>query len=180
MIFATLAVTAIFCLRTSLAAIALGKAQEHPNHPGQCYDPSTNVIKTVGAKWPMKNGCGSVMCEKMGNFLYFSYSTCPSVDAASPCTIVQGDHHDSYPLCCPRVECPTEDNEVEDQVMMASHPAEIATYDVVLDDNEDDYFQNYFDRAGFSNVFPLWRDIRQNEKLGIDDEEKPYLFSPRK
>ena len=83
-----------------------------------------------------------VQCRKL-HFLTHNFLAhrCPSVDAASPCTIVQGDHHDSYPLCCPRVECPTEDNEVEDQVMMASHPAEIATYDVVLDDNEDDYFQ---------------------------------------
>ena len=45
------------------------------DHPGQCYDPLTNVIKGIGAKWPMKNGCGRVMCEKMGNALYFSYAT---------------------------------------------------------------------------------------------------------
>ena len=45
------------------------------DYPGQCYDPSTNVAKTVGAMWPMKDGCGRVMCEEMGNSMYLSYST---------------------------------------------------------------------------------------------------------
>jgi len=175
------------CFRSTLAAVALGRAQEHPNHPGQCYDPLTNVIKGIGAKWPMKNGCGRVMCEKMGNALYFSYATCPSVDAAPPCTVVEGNPQIAYPDCCPRVECPSEneinfdDNIDPDQVMMASHPAQVATYDVTLD-YDDNYgnFQNYFDNSGFSNVFPLWRDIRGNQKLGIDDEERPNIYSPRK
>ena len=44
-------------------------------------------------------------------------------------------------------------------------------------------FQDYYDGkddSGFSNVFPLWRDFGRESSLGIDDEEKPNLFSPKK
>ena len=44
-------------------------------------------------------------------------------------------------------------------------------------------FQDYYDEkddSGFSNVFPLWRDFGRESSLGIDDEEKPNLFSPKK
>merc|ERR1739848_181029 len=80
MIVGTFAIFFILCVNIgTLAAVALGKAQEHPNNPGKCYDPLTNVSKNVGAKWPLKNGCGRIMCEKLGNSLYLSYSTCPSI-----------------------------------------------------------------------------------------------------
>ena len=44
-------------------------------------------------------------------------------------------------------------------------------------------FQDYYDEkddSGFSNVFPLWRDFGRESSLGIDDEEKPNLFCPKK
>lgn len=59
----------------------------------------------------------------------YHHTRCPSVGAAAPCTIVSGDLRAPYPHCCPRVECPSQENEIEsnedDQVMMAS-------YDVTL------------------------------------------------
>jgi len=138
------------------AAVALGEAQQHPDHPGQCYDVSTNEYKNVGDQWPMANGCGRIMCEKWGATLYFSYSTCPSVAATSPCVIMSGTSGSSYPHCCPRVECPTEKNEIDQLMAGDSHrlnEEEWPTYDATLDENDHDQM----DEDGFSNVFPLWR-----------------------
>jgi len=175
MIVATVVISLLLmCVnRGTLAAVALGKAHEHPNHPGQCYDPSTNIVNTVGTMWPMKDGCGRVMCEKMGNSMYLSYSTCPYVSGPPSCTTVSGDHQAPYPNCCPRVECPSENTVNDDQLMLATKPGLFASYDVTL--NDEDYSD-----AGFSDVFPLWRDIRDGENVGIDDEEKPKVFIPKK
>merc|ERR1712156_1230832 len=155
MIVATVAISLLLlCVnRGTLAAVALGKAYEHPNYPGQCYDPFTNVAKTVGAMWPMKDGCGRVMCEEMGNSMYLSYPTCPYVSGPPSCNIVQGDY----------------------QLMLAAKSGLFATYDVTL--NDEDYSNS---DSGFSDVFPLWRDIRDGENVGIDDEERPKRFIPKK
>jgi len=152
------------------------ESNSHPkDYPGQCYDPSTNVAKTVGAMWPMKDGCGRVMCEEMGNSMYLSYSTCPYVSGPPSCNIVQGDYQAPYPSCCPRVECPSENTVNDDQLMLAAKPGLFATYDVTL--NDEDYSNS---DSGFSDVFPLWRDIRDGENVGIDDEERPKRFIPKK
>merc|ERR1711992_429336 len=92
------------------------------NYPGQCYDPSTNVAKTVGAMWPMKDGCGRVMCEKFGNSMYLSYSTCPYVSGPPSCHVVPGDYQAPYPSCCPRVECPSENTVNDDQILLPAKP----------------------------------------------------------
>jgi len=183
-ITAVFAIFFILCVnRSALAAVALGKAQEHPNNPGKCYDPLTNVSKNVGAKWPLKNGCGRIMCEKLGNSLYLSYSTCPSIAGGvePSCRVVSGDNKAPFPDCCPRIKCPsvidlTEKNLSENEINTDGQPEIIATYDVTL--NDQDYSDNY--DTGFSDVFPLWRDIRDSSNVGIDDEEKPDFFSPRK
>jgi len=187
MIFTTLAISLIMCAnRVTLAAVALGKAQEHPNHPGHCYDPSSKVPKTVGEKWPLKNECGRIMCEEIGNSLYLSYSTCPSIGLGDPsCIIVSGDHQSPYPNCCPTIQCPSENILNDDQLMMATQPETIATYDVAIDDQDySDSFEDYSDSfdAMFSDVFPLWRDdIGEDSNLQINDEEnRPKLFIPRK
>ena len=86
---------------------------------------------------------------------------CPSVDAAPPCTVVEGNPQIAYPDCCPRVECPSEneinfdDNIDPDQVMMASHPAQVATYDVTLD--YDDNYGNFQVRFLFFDIFFIRR-----------------------
>jgi len=140
-----------------MAAVAFGAAEQNPDYPGQCYDSSTNKAHSVGSEWPMKNACGRVRCEKYGTALYFSYASCPAIDVAPPCRIV-ADQNGPYPACCPRVECPPLNvniNEIpDDQIAMGS-------YDVTLEeDNQDSTFeQNYEDEDGFSNVFPLWRDF---------------------
>ena len=105
------------------------------------------------------------------HFLTHSYFRCPSVGSATgpDCVIVPGNHEAAYPHCCPRIHCATETNEVDypDQLMMAN-------YDATLNN---DAATDYYDDMGFSNVFPLWRDFRAD--VGINDEEKPRLFSPK-
>ena len=66
---------------------------------------------------------------------------CPAIDVAPPCRIV-ADQNGPYPACCPRVECPQLNvniNEIpDDQIAMGS-------YDVTLEDNQVSvlFFQNW-------------------------------------
>ena len=56
---------------------------------------------------------------------------CPAIDVAPPCRIV-ADQNGPYPACCPRVECPPLNvniNEIpDDQIAMGS-------YDVTLEED---------------------------------------------
>jgi len=171
--------------KLSFAAVALGKAEVHPDHPRQCFDVPSQKYYAIGTQWQMTDTCGVVSCDQMGiDALYLSYTTCPSISVGSPC-ILEEDANAPFPECCPRMKCPTfenlpdELNEIDhdDQMMMSSDDEPmIVSYDSTLD-------QDYYDEkddSGFSNVFPLWRDFGRESSLGIDDEEKPNLFSPKK
>lgn len=178
-------VTFMICQRTAFAAVALGKAEVHADHPRQCFDVPSKKYYAIGSQWQMTDTCGVVSCEQMGkDALYLSYSTCPSISVGAPCFLDE-DVSAPYPGCCPRMKCPTfenvpdELNEIEhdDQLMMADdqHPM-IVSYDATMGQ---DYYDGK-DDSGFSNVFPLWRDFGRESSLGIDDEEQPNIFSPRK
>ncbi len=54
---------------------------------------------------------------------------------------MSGTSGSSYPHCCPRVECPTEKNEIDQLMAGDSHrlnEEEWPTYDATLDENDHD------------------------------------------
>jgi len=175
----------LFCYNYEIirAAVAFGKAEQHQDHPRQCFDDVSKNYYSVGSQWPMANkACGLISCEEMGkNSLYFTYTTCPSVSVGSPCYLEE-DLMAEFPNCCPRIECPhpasiedmpnNEINEIEDdQIMMGGEV--MVSYDASLDQD----YLNY-DEYGFNPVFPLWRDFHVD---GPTTKEKEVdVFSPRK
>jgi len=178
----------LFChYEITWAAVAFGKAEQHQDHPRQCFDDATKKYYSVGSEWPMANqACGLISCEEMGKgSLYFSYTTCPSVSVGAPC-FLEENLTAEYPNCCPRIECPpaaaveevpNEINEIEDdQIMMGGQEYPVmVSYDASLDQD----YLNY-DEYGFSNVFPLWRDFHIDGSTTSEKDANDVLFSPRK
>nr|CAD7414864.1 unnamed protein product [Timema poppensis] len=76
-----------------------------PDHPGQCYDPSTKKAYATGSSWTEK-GCTRGSCETGSeNGTYeLTYAGCGLISVEKGCKSVT-DETKPYPDCCTRVVC---------------------------------------------------------------------------
>nr|XP_027223835.1 uncharacterized protein LOC113816013 [Penaeus vannamei]AEB54794.1 single VWC domain protein 4 [Penaeus vannamei]WKV34895.1 Vago transcript isoform 4 [Penaeus monodon] len=106
--FSVAQVALVLCLAgTSLAAVAIGPAVVHPDHPGKCWLPKQSRSYADGAQWQEPN-CMRATCLSYKSQLYVEYATCGPVAAGPGCKPVQ-DLSLPYPSCCPIISCPNAD-----------------------------------------------------------------------
>ncbi|KAJ9594169.1 hypothetical protein L9F63_014425, partial [Diploptera punctata] len=105
-----LTVTVIFTMLTNSevdGAVALKLVDLHPDHPGKCYDPSTQRAYTVGESWSVDGHCLQNHCSDVpyNKLLSIHISGCGLVVAPPFCRTTPEDITKPYPDCCPHIVC---------------------------------------------------------------------------
>ncbi|TRY73590.1 hypothetical protein TCAL_11523 [Tigriopus californicus] len=161
-------------VKVSWAAVALQLLEKHPDFPNQCYLPDTNEVFDIGASWQMKDQCGQMYCQMMGDNLFVSHATCGRIhiDSSLNC-VLKSDMSKPYPDCCPQPICSDDTNDVdtENKVdrmdVMFQHAERLAEQDndVVIEANQN------------SNEEPAYySDYAIQEAPILDDKQEPANY----
>lgn len=96
-------VVAIVLIDSSYSSTFITPPITHPAYPGKCFEPVTLQVVKPGQDIYLPYGCMKLTCLKD---FRFGGIGCASEEAfGKNCREVPGDRTQSYPNCCPRMEC---------------------------------------------------------------------------
>lgn len=92
----------------SLTAVALAGQSillnaTHPDHPGKCFDSSSNVEFNPDETKSLPGTCSEAFCSKDFSL---TYTSCIVYTVDDPnCEKVEQDYSKDYPECCKKYKC---------------------------------------------------------------------------